>query len=220
MKYRLKNPFIQIRYQNRVFYGGDQAWCRQKYMRQSGCGVIASANLILCSNAKSREDTRISHEAYMELVEELQRRYFLVLPMLGLNGIFLSIGVKRYFFHQGNRKKVHWGCLPSHIWEETARMLEQGLPVILAVGPNMPWFFKKHRLKLYVKKGQNYQVEQSVYAHYVTVTEMDERWLTVSSWGKKYFINKKEYMEYTKRHSNCLYSNILVVRNVVSDMGR
>ena len=49
-------------------------------------------------------------------------------------------------------------------------------------------------------------------AHFVTITDMDEEWIGVSSWGAKYYINKKEYIRYVILHSNWILSNILVFR--------
>ena len=43
----------------------------------------------------------------------------------------------------------------------------------------------------------------------VTVTAMDEIWMCISSWGKKYYINRQEYMEYACRYSGFLVSNMV-----------
>ena len=50
------------------------------------------------------------------------------------------------------------------------------------------------------------------HAHYVTVTGADSDWLQISSWGKRYYIRKDDYLSYVKRHSARLFSNILYIR--------
>ena len=54
----------------------------------------------------------------------------------------------------------------------------------------------------------------STKAHFVTITGMDEEWLRISSWGKEYFINRREYDDYVKTHSTWLVSNIGLVRRI------
>ena len=90
-------------------------------------------------------------------------------------------------------------------------MLEEQIPVVLAIGPNFPILWGNHRLTLYEKDGGIFRPKTTTRAHYVTITEMDEEWLTVSSWGKKYYVKKLEYEAYVRKHSNYLFSNILVI---------
>lgn len=89
-------------------------------------------------------------------------------------------------------------------------MLSKNLPVIMSVGPNFPCVWRNHKLPFYIRKNDGTYVQDcQVNGHYVTVTEMDETWLCISSWGKKYYINRQEYMEYVRRYSGFLVSNIV-----------
>ena len=47
--------------------------------------------------------------------------------------------------------------------------------------------------------------------HYVTVLAINDEWMKISSWGQIYEINLKEYMDYVKKHSNHLFSNIVLI---------
>ena len=85
------------------------------------------------------------------------------------------------------------------------------MPVILAIGSNLPAFWEQHKLKLYRKRGDTYIAVTSVAGHYVTVTGMDETWLQISSWGKEYHIQRQEFVEYGKRHSTFLVHNVLTL---------
>ena len=91
-------------------------------------------------------------------------------------------------------------------------MLEAQIPVVLAVGPNFPMLWGNQRLIFYEKDGMLYHPKTTTKAHYVTITEIDGEWLTISSWGKKYYIKKAEYEMYVRKHSNYLFSNILVIQ--------
>ena len=100
-------------------------------------------------------------------------------------------------------------------------MLEDDIPVILAIGNNFPFVWGKKELYLYVndEEGKNeqgaepvYRKSFGVYGHFVVVTAIEGNCLTVSSWGKKYYINIDEYDAYVKKHSIHLYSNILSIK--------
>lgn len=204
--------FIRVGNQYSNWYGGAQDWCQQKYMRQYGCGVIACANLLFhLLQKEDRNSGYVDKTVFMKLVEELRRKYLLVLPILGMNGIMMMLGMNWYFFRHKMSYRARWGCLPSNLWERTREMLNKGIPVVVSVGPNFPKMWGKNRVKLYMKYGSVYQEKTQTKAHYVTITDMDEEWLTVSSWGNKYYINKREYEEYVKKYSNYLFSNILYV---------
>ena len=220
--------FLRIEEQKRRWYGGAQEWCEQKYMKQYGCGVIGCANVLLHiyqhmsdtvqedgagrKHLKWKNSFCMDKDSYMEFVEHLRKYYLPVFPVIGMNGIVMMIGMNRYFYKHQLPYKARWGCLPWNIWKRAEQMLEQQIPVVLAIGPNFPILWGNHRLTLYEKDGMLYHPKATTKAHYVTITEMDGEWLTVSSWGKKYYIKISEYREYVRAHSNYLFSNILVIQ--------
>ena len=71
---------------------------------------------------------------------------------------------------------------------------------------------KGQKLKLYVRRGDSFISTAAVNAHYVTVTGMDDRWLEVSTWGKKYYINREEFTRYVRKYSCYLFSNLVGIR--------
>ena len=91
-------------------------------------------------------------------------------------------------------------------------MLKDDIPVVLSAGPNWPNLFGKNALDMYEKSENGYVKTDAMRAHYVTVTAMDDTYLTVSSWGKKYYVKRAEFIEYAKKHSNFIFSSIMVVR--------
>ena len=92
-------------------------------------------------------------------------------------------------------------------------MLEQDLPVILSVGPTFPNIFGKRTLNFYTRSNTgDYAVTAKTKAHYVTVTGRDGIYLQISSWGKEYYIDIREYREYVRSYSSPLVSNILCIK--------
>ena len=93
-------------------------------------------------------------------------------------------------------------------------MLAEDIPVIMAVGPNFPFFWQNNRTVLYTKDDAgNYHPSSSTTAHYVTVTGLDEGWAQISSWGRLLYINRAEFDEYTKKHSACFLCSILYIKH-------
>lgn len=210
-----KIEFIRVGNRNSSSYGGAQEWFEKKYMRQYGCGVIACGNVLfqlMCrQDGKNKASNLIEKKTYMALVNELSVKYLLVLPILGMNGIMMMLGMNLYFKRNKMPYRASWRCGRKKLWERVEQMLEQGIPVVLSVGPNFPNLWGKHRVKLYVKYGSVYRERTQTKAHYVTVTDMDEEWITISSWGNQYYIRKTEYQEYVAKQSNSLFSNILYI---------
>ena len=76
-------------------------------------------------------------------------------------------------------------------------------------------FFGK--LNLYIRRSDGTYVAASrVKAHYMTVTAMDDTWLTVSSWGRPYYIHRGEYEDYGKKHSIALVNNLVWLKAVTN----
>lgn len=204
--------FIEIIKDKRTYYGGNQRWFTSKRNREMGCGIIAAANVIFSMELRGSTSSKLEYEEYMNLAEILARKYIFVLPKLGINGIFLAMGINMYFMINHIPYIARWGTPSTRMFEEMRKMLDENIPVILAIGPNNPWFFGKKKLPLYIKNHDTYMCETHTSAHYVCVTEIDDDFMTISSWGSKYYIHKNEFMMYIKKYSNCLFSNVMLIR--------
>jgi hypothetical protein len=91
-----------------------------------------------------------------------------------------------------------------------ADMLDRDLPVIFSVGQNLPFIWQRHKLNLYKKTADGvYTAVSRVNAHYMTATALDDTWMTVSSWGKQFYIHRGEYEAYGKEHSLALVNNLV-----------
>ena len=221
--FELKHPHLQVRRRG-LSYGGSQTWFTQRVTNRSGCGLIAGTDLLLylhrnhpgCDSplfGDMEAGPSVSFAQYHRAVQEIRKRYLFVIPHFGMNGFMLTRGLNRYFRKNHIGLRAQWGVWGSQLWSAISEMLERDIPVILAVGPNVPLIWQKHKVQFYVKKPDGtYCSTCSVKAHFVTVTGMDHRWLQVSSWGKRYYIDRDEFARYVKKHSCYLVSNIAYIK--------
>ena len=221
---RIQHNYIAVSQGQRLSFGGSQMLSESKTMREVGCGVIAALDLLLylcrfhdgcnCTFfARAAEDGSIDEREYDELAQALSRRFFPVIPKLGINGLMLAGGLNLFFRRYRLPYRAVWGIGSGKMFSEIREMLEEDIPVILAVGPNFPLFWQKHELKFYARRADGtYFHACSIKAHYVTVTGMDDERLQISSWGREYYIDRKEYMDYIHRRSGSIVSNIVKIR--------
>lgn len=222
----IKDKYISVGYGPLPSFGGSQMRAPSRTVREVGCGVIAALDLLLylvkthpdCGCAFFRDaiaDGVIDEQEYNELVTKLSRRFFPLIPKLGINGIMLAAGLNAFFLRYSLPWRAVWGLGRRKLWDEIAHMLSQDIPVILSIGPNFPLFWQKNTLRLY-SAGRNGELVQAccIRAHYVTVTGMDEEKLRISSWGREYFIKRREYADYVRFHSGGVVSNVVKIRTV------
>lgn len=221
---RLKHPYVAVMKDGSISYGGNQGWFQSNTIKKYGCGVVAGSDLLLylslhkeyCRGRefkKEEDDNGIwGEEKYQELIKTMNRRYFPVIPGFGMPGWLLAGGMNYYFRRSRIPLKVSFGVLRRNIWNRTAAMLAHDIPVILAIGPNFSIFRRKYKLNFYVRKGEEYTCTCQTAAHFVTVTAMEGKYLKISSWGKEYYIDMQEYMDYGKKHSSFLVCNIFYIR--------
>ena len=218
----LRHPYISVTDGSRRSYGGDQGKSENAAMRICGCGVIAAADVLLylsrrydCAKAVRLDPSgAISREEYEQLTALLRRRYFPLIPHAGMNGVTLMAGMNLYFMRNRLPLSAEWRFFNHDLWERGAKMLTEDIPVIMAVGPNFPFFWQNNRTVLYTKDSAgNYHPSSSTKAHYVTVTGLDESWAQISSWGRLLYINRAEFDEYTRKHSAGFLCSILYINH-------
>ena len=209
----LSRPYLQISDGKSLSYGGSQMRSDNNMIRKCGCGPVAA--LDLCAYLEGRDRTPIPLEEYNRELERLCRRFFLLIPNIGINCIGLIAGLNLMFWEKHLPYRAFWAASGGRLWERAEEMLRRNIPVILSIGPNFPRFWGKDRLNFYVRlQDGRFLPAVSTKAHYVTVTGLDENWLRISSWGRQYYINRREYEAYIRKHSNYLVSNLVVVRPI------
>lgn len=207
----LKQPYLEIEMKSGYSFGGNQAWFARKYLRDSACGVIGAADVLLHLQGKMQ----MTETEYVEFAKMLYRKYLPVIPKFGMNGLTLMIGLNRYFAKKKLPYRSYWNISKKKMLTRIDGMLARDIPVIMSIGPNFPKFWGKEKVTLYMKtKEGNYTPKTKVKAHFVIVTGRDHLWLQISSWGKEYYIDYKEFEEYVKRHSNYIVSNIICIQEI------
>ena len=205
----LEAPYLKVETEKGYAYGGNQSWLPYKFLKGMGCGLISAADVIFYLEGKRK----ITEAEYVEFAKKLWKWYLPVIPGFGMNGLTLMNGLNRYFKNHGLSYRACWKISGRKLFSRIDRMLSDDIPVILAVGPNLPFVWKKEKLTFYTKDHEgNYLPAVKTKAHFVTVTGRDGRWLQVSSWGKKYNLSIREYREYVKSHSSFLVSNIIDIK--------
>lgn len=218
----LKHPYISVIDGVRRSYGGDQGKSENAVMRKCGCGVIAAADVLLYLNRRYDcfKDLRlepsgtIARQEYEKLTAFLRRQYFPLIPYAGMNGVTLMAGMNLYFIRNRLPLSAEWRFFNRDMWERAAKMLAEDIPVIMAVGPNFPFFWKNNRTVLYTKDSAGvYHPSSSTKAHYVTITGLDESWVQISSWGRLLYVNRDEFDEYSRKHSAGFLCSILYIKH-------
>ena len=203
-------------------FGGTQMLLPKESIRDTGCGLISSANLLSyltrfhglrdgLFDRFSRLDS-IPLADFNRACMHICRGFLRPLPHVGMTGTAVAAGLNREFRRRGIPYRARWCFRGDKLWERMAAMLRDDLPVILAIGPNLPRFWRRKKLILYrLDLDGEYTPAAKTNAHFVTVTAMDGDWLTVSSWGRRFYISRTEYADYAKRYSGSWFCNLVLL---------
>lgn len=222
-EHSLRHPLLSVVNGIHSSYGGSQRLSHSNTIKGAGCGLVAVCDLFKYLNdfhpdcsCEIFDDLQpgeaIDVRNYNRLLDKL-RSYFPIIPKLGINGVMLSLGINAFFLHYGYPYVAVWGVSPKNLWLRIAEMLDRDIPVIIGVGPNFPLIWQKHKTNLYAERAGDIRKVSSVKSHFMTVTGMDEKWLILSSWGRKYYIDRNEYREYVSKHSGSFASNIVYIKS-------
>ncbi len=211
--------------EGKPMYGGAQQFLPDKTLRDVGCGLISSANLLtylarfhnirdgLFDRFLSNQNKAILLADFNDAVLKLCRGFFRPIPGFGLTGIAMAWGFNRIFRRKNIPYRAKWGVKKKLLWQQIADMLEKDLPVIFAIGPNWPRLWGKARVTFYRKNADGtYRAAAATCAHFVTATSLDSEWLRISSWGEEYYVNRKEYEAYASAHSSWMFCNIMLLK--------
>lgn len=225
---------------NIISYGGDQNLFaspkadsedirKQKY----GCGIVAFADLLLYLGTVGREYIVQESECYVNriLSEEEYKCYYndIYAFMGGIKGNRGISGLKlwRKFNRLSKREKWHlrarWGMSGRKLHGRIEEMLGQDIPVICCIPMMLLKKDKEDYLSLYRWQRNAEHPDKLIKAtnareHYVMITGInvidEELFYEVSSWGKKFYINCKEYDDFMRKHFlGILLGNILYIQS-------
>jgi hypothetical protein len=233
--YLTNKDYIRIKNMNTISYGGNQSWCKTKRMQRVGCGVVALADITIYlaeQNPNMMNDAirRISKpnglynkNDYLEYVRLFNKHYIVYLLHNGMTGISMMNTMNRYFIVNNISLRAKWKMFLSDekMMKHIRHLIRKNKPVVLSIGPNIPNIWGKKGINFYIEKN-GALVEsnnKSVHSHYVVVTGVEERddreYLVVSSWGKQYYIDYKEYRNYINKYGGRLTSSILYIKGIL-----
>ena len=227
MRIELRHPYPTIQKEAVRSYGGNQAWSANSNFRACGCGVVASLDLLLYLSryhgildlgwlSPLLQLDPIPEAIYDQAALRLSRHYLPLIPRHGINGISLAVGFSLFCRRYHLPYRARWGVSGRRFWGSIQDMLRQDVPVVLSIGPNLPLFWRHNKLTFYrCNPDGKYTPAAETLSHYVTITGIDDIWLQISSWGRKYYISRMEYIQYIQEHSSRLVSNILWVEHRV-----
>ncbi|MBO5608752.1 MAG: hypothetical protein K5865_00695 [Eubacterium sp.] len=230
---RLGSPYVSVN----GSFGGNQGWFekldnKKKATRLAdfGCGLIGVGDILLyitggkVMDENSKQVTGISSSAYNDYILSIEKKYFHVLPKLGISGPLLAWGMNLYFLiHKkkireatGAKYHARWFVRKKNILKRAKEMLSNDIPVLFSVGPG---FFKKEKINLYTRAEHDgkpvFKQTSRTKDHYMIITgvlEGEKTMLEISSWGSKYYISFNEYLHYIKKNDNSFFSNILYIK--------
>lgn len=216
----LKNPYPGVLKNNLASYGGSQQWSDSPSIRKCGCGLVAALDSSVYLMRVYGGGTKLLPSVpaagpiplplYNELLGKLWKKYIPVVPPFGINPTVLTLCLNRFFHEERIPFLAHVAMATDKMWSRIEESLASDLPVILAIGQNFPQVWQKNKLLLHTRRPDGcYSASTATKAHFVVITGMDEEWLCVSSWGSKYYVNRKELTAYVKEHSTSLISGIV-----------
>lgn len=202
---------------SRVSFGGSQNWAlnypNRKYfndsvsskeLKQCGCGLVALTDVILYFLGKYT----VTFNQYINYLQEVSNyTTFLKFPVKTLTPNAMKVFFKGY--------NCKWICFntPRRFLKLAKSMLLQDVPVIFS-------FYtmdKKQYLPLYSDIKLSHSTHR-VTAHYMVITSIIEcdhqTILEVSSWGKKYYIDFKEYAKKLV-FPNTLFCDLLYIEKIL-----
>ena len=222
----IKNGYVCVFDGSEPSYGGSQMRSPDKSIARCGCGGVAALDLLLyldryhCADSvpefrAARQDEIslvLSNEQYQHLLKQLIRKYLPVIPPFGMNGITLAAGVNLFFHRHKMPYRARWGVSGKKIWQKAEEMLDKDIPVIMAVGPNFPFFWRDHKAAFYSETADGALCcAAQVKAHFVSLTGIDSELLKISSWGRMYYVRRREFETYVRRYSINYFSSILYI---------
>ena len=229
----LKKPYVSID----GSFGGNQGWLEKaegtrkgNVLKNYGCGLIAASDILMYLMDGMEHVIKQSGErvplTYKNYILTMERKYFHILPVLGISGVLLAWNLNMYFLlhrreikeRTGSSFYSHWFVRPSQMLPRIREMLSNDIPILIAIGPGM---LRKGKVNLYNKTTDKngrttFKPITKTKDHYVTITGIVETenlvMLEISSWGKKYYVNYDEYVNYVRKNDNWYFSNMLYIK--------
>ena len=221
----LKHPLCAVAYPDGISFGGSQMHSDDSTLIKYGCGIVAVQEVLLyltryhgCPGrdlfGEMAFKAVVSSEEYHKTLDHLRARYLHLIPSFGINGISLVIGLNAAFRRYGFPYRGQWKIASRNFYPCMEEMLRNDIPIIISVGPNFPDLWGKRTVSLNPERNMRGIPAQGINAHYMIATGLDDECIHVSSWGRKYLIDRREYDEYVRRISSSIVSNLVYIKTI------
>ncbi len=221
----LKHPLCAVSYPDGISFGGSQMRSADSNMIKCGCGIVAAQEVLLYlaryHNCRGGDffgnmigSAVVSEDDYNRSLDRLRSRYIHLIPSFGVNGISLVAGLNAAFRRYGYPYRGQWKIASRSFYPSMEEMLKSDIPVIISAGPNFPAVWGKKTIALSPVSSVRGAVPQGINAHYMIATGLDENKIHVSSWGRKYMIDRREYDDYVRSISSSIVSNLVYIKKV------
>ena len=225
-KISLSENYIQVTDElgHKIGFGGNQNWFSKEPWNNisgQGCGMIAAMDFSLYVTGARF----IELPEYQKLSEGfIKRNPFVNFSMHEFSKAGFSLGVLprqicRYINHSCPGIKASWDGVHGHkdMLEKMKAMISEDIPVIWAI------YRFNRRLPLYDWDSRNnaYTIIGTTNSHYVNAISVIENpelpvhkiMIEISSWGRQFFIDYDEYLEFVGSSILSRYcSNIVSIR--------
>lgn len=210
-------------------FGGNQNWFRQtrfEYAANQGCGMIAALDVSSYLKGQKEMDFADYERCAAEFLKRHPFTKLFLHEFKHNNKSVFAIGILpnqicRYLNKKakttGLKTRFKWNGIHGHkdMYEKMKTMLSSDQPVVWSI------YNKTGKLNLYKynEPKRKYEVVSSTNNHFVTaigIREQDEngkvlRMVEISSWGKRYFVNYDEYLNFVGNSKiNKYCSNIVI----------
>lgn len=203
----LKSEYVSVASGKAKTFGGSQSFFLERkglinsFKNKGGCGIVAICDFV---SYLSGNKAFSSSNDYIKYFNSIARSILWIPTPLGLTFIHQLIGLKHMLIKNNIHKVLYWGFSRRKLYIRINRMLSNDIPVILCIprliGPRQ----KERSLPFYrLFDNDSFREVTKVNGHFVTVTGIvsdgDNKYLEISSWGQKYYISFDEYMAFTKK---------------------
>ncbi|MCR5580150.1 MAG: hypothetical protein K6F66_01060 [Pseudobutyrivibrio sp.] len=228
----LKRDYVAIYNEDNrtTSFGGNQSWFSGNpwhNVSHQGCGLISAVDAALYIS----NQTHISHFAYTNLISDFI--HFFPSSKIFMHEFFrahLSVGILprqicSYIKKATNNEvRARWNGIHGHkhFIEKVTKQLDQDLPVVwglYSMGKELTLY------TLYEATGQ-YKAATTVNSHYVNAVGVtfspeyrkytdqirkNDIMIEVSSWGRKYYVDYREYLDFIGDSLIAKYASNIVI---------
>lgn len=210
--YELKSEYVKV---NQSSYGGSQLYYsgesnkKDRLKKLGGCGIVAITDTLSYLRNKT---TYSSIDEYKKEFDCTIKKAKWIPTKMGMNYLHLTLSMIFRLKKLSRKYRCYWCFSKKKMLNRIKKMLNQDIPVIISIPRTFKHKNKIDKLNLY---NDELKVLTSTCGHFVVITGLSEInndiYYEISSWGKKYYVNHNDFIEFQKKHIIGLLGNMLYI---------